>query len=84
MRWLDGITISTDMNLGALWEMVRDREAWHAALHGATKNQTWLSDRTTMTGLFKGKTARELGRNIFHLPPGFRNNLRNPLRGTDV
>ena len=44
MRWLDGITISTDMNLGALWEMVRDREAWRVALHGATKNQTWLSD----------------------------------------
>ena len=44
MKWLDDITISMDMNLGELWEMVRDRAAWCAALHGATKNQTQLSD----------------------------------------
>ena len=51
MRRLDGITNAMNMNLGKLWEIVRNREAWHVAVHGMTKSQTWLDDWITTTNV---------------------------------
>ena len=73
MRWLDGTTDSMDMGLGELWELMMDREVWHAAVHGVTKSWTWLSNWTELNCVIMSPTSHFMYLYSAHLLRGLDN-----------
>ena len=69
MRWFDGITNTMDMGLGGLRELLMDREAWRAVVHGVTKSLTWLSDWTERLLFQKGQLSSKTGQCFLHENP---------------
>ena len=80
MRWLDGTINSEDMSLSQVWETVKDREAWHAAVHRVGKNRTWLSGWTTTVSHLDSTWFSWAFDNIWNITPLLSEKRKKPYR----